>query len=329
MSSVGTMRAVVVDRFMPPSELRVSQVAAPRAAEGQVLVEVRAAGCNFFDTLIVEGKYQEKPAFPFSPGGEIAGVVRELGPGVSGIEFGARVMAYLGHGGFAELAVVPVGAVQRMSSTMSFEQGAAFPIVYGTAYSAVVQRGCVRPGETVVVTAAAGGVGLAAVQIAKAVGARVVALASGEKASVAKDAGADAVVDYRAENWVDALRAATGARGADVVIENVGGDVFEGCAKCVAWGGRLMVVGFASGRIPELKLNRVLLKHIAVIGVHWGPMHRHELHTIKEGFSALTLLFDQGKIAPVVSKTLPLERVAEALDALGNRNTVGKVVLTT
>jgi NADPH2:quinone reductase len=236
-------------------------------------------------------------------------------------------MGYLAHGGFVERAVAPADVLHPIPENMSFEEAAGFPIVYGTAYSAVVQRGAVRPGETVVVTAAAGGVGLAAVQIAKAVGARVIALASGDKLDVARAAGADVAIDYRAEGWVDALQVATDGRGADVIVENVGGDVFDGCAKNIAWGGRLVIVGFASGRIPELRLNRVLLKHIAVVGVHWGPMHRHEPHTLRAAFQALASLHRQGKISPNVSKTFPLESVAEALEALGSRQTVGKIVL--
>ena len=190
-------------------------------------------------------------------------------------------MGYLGHGGFAERAIAPADVLHPIPDGMSFEEAAAFPIVYGTAYSAVVQRGDVKPGETAIVTAAAGGVGLAAVQIAKAVGARVIGLASGDKLDVVRAAGADVAIDYRAGSWVEEVLHATDGRGADVIVENVGGDVFDGCTKCIAWGGRLAVVGFASGRIPEIKLNRVLLKHVSLVGVHWGPMHRHELHTVQ------------------------------------------------
>ncbi|HEX3596133.1 MAG TPA: NADPH:quinone oxidoreductase family protein [Polyangiaceae bacterium] len=323
------MRAVVVERFMKPSELTVSETAEPALGDDQVLVDVRAAGCNFFDTLLVQGKYQVKPPFPFSPGGEIAGIVREVGARVTGPTPGDRVMAHVGHGGFAERAVAAPEALHPIPDGMSFEQAAAFPIVYGTAYASVVQRGAVRPGETVLVTAAAGGVGLAAVQIARAVGARVIALASGDKLDVARDAGADLAFDYRAEGWIDGVRAATAGRGADVVIENVGGDVFDGCTRCIAWGGRLAIVGFASGRIPEVSTNRVMLKHISLVGVHFGPMYREELHSVRDAFRALDSLFRQGKVTPLVSATMPLERVAEALDALGGRKTVGKVVLTT
>jgi NADPH2:quinone reductase len=323
------MRAVVVEAFTEPSNLRVSDAPEPEPSDTEVIVDVRAAGCNFFDTLIVQGKYQEKPPFPFSPGGEIAGVVRQAGSRVVGVTLGDRVMAYLGHGGFAERVAVDPDALVPVPEGMSFEEAAGFPIVYGTAYAAVVQRGMTRPGETVLVTAASGGVGLAAVQIAKAVGARVIALASGDKLDVASKAGADVAIDYRKDGWVDALGEATNGRGADVIVENVGGDVFDGCSKHVAWGGRIVVVGFASGKIPEVRLNRVLLKHISLIGVHWGPSRRHELETVREGFRTLAKLYQERKIAPMIWKTFPLEQVAEALTLLGGRQSVGKIVLKT
>lgn len=312
---------------MAPSDLRVSEVPDLVPGDGEVLVRVRAAGVNFFDTLIIQGRYQEKPAFPFFPGGEIAGEVESIGTGIQGIAPGARVMAYVGHGGFAERVVVPARAVYPVPETMTFEEAAAFPIVYGTAYTSVVQRGAARSGETVVVTAAAGGVGIAAVQIAKAVGTRVIALASGDKLDVAKGAGADVAIDYRQEGWTEAVREATFGTGADLIVENVGGDVFDGCLRCIAWGGRLVVVGFASGRIPEVRMNRVLLKHIALIGVHFGPMREHEPESVRAAFRALATLYAAGKIRPVVSRVLPMARVAEALEMLGNRSTTGKIVL--
>ncbi|HVU00668.1 MAG TPA: NADPH:quinone oxidoreductase family protein [Polyangiaceae bacterium] len=322
------MRAVLVEQLQNPADLSVKEAPEPTLTDSGVLVDVRASGVNFFDTLIVQGKYQEKPAFPFIPGGEVSGVVRAVGRAVSGVREGDRVIGHIGHGGFAERVVVPLDRVHPMPDDMSFEEGAAFPIVYGTAYSSVVQRGAIRPGETLVVTAAAGGVGLAAVQIGKAVGARVIALASADKLDVAKQAGADVALDYRADGWIDALGAATAGRGADVIVENVGGDVFAGCMKHIAWGGRLVVVGFASGKIPDVAMNRVLLKHVSLVGVHFGPMYERELHTVKDAFRALSSLYAQKKINPVVSRVLPLESVAEALSALSARGTVGKVVLT-
>jgi NADPH2:quinone reductase len=321
------MRAVVVERFTSPDELRVSEAPEPKLRDGGVLVTVRAAGCNFFDTLIVQGKYQEKPPFPFSPGGEISGVVEEIGRCVEGVVRGDRVMAYLSHGGFAERVVVDAEALLPIPGNMSFEEAAGFPIVYGTAYAAVVQRGLTRPGETVVVTAASGGVGLAAVQVAKAVGARVIALASGDKLDVARSAGADVTIDYRRSDWIEELGRATAGRGADVVIENVGGDVFDGCSKHVAWGARIVIVGFASGKIPEVRINRVLLKHISLVGVHWAPQRHHEPHVVRDGFRALASLYELGKVTPLISKVLPMENVAEALALLGSRQSVGKIVL--
>lgn len=323
------MRAVVVEKFCAPSELRVTNIPEPTFDGGHLVIDVRAAGCNFFDTLIVQGKYQAKPPFPFSPGGEIAGVVRHVGSGVATtLRPGDSVMAHLSYGGFRETVAASPERVHPIPEGMSFEEAAAFPIVYGTAYSALVHRGSVRPRETVIVTAAAGGVGLAAVQIAKALGARVVALASGDKLDVVRDAGADVAIDYRQEGWIETLRASTGDHGADVVIENVGGDVFEGCLKAIAWGGRIVVVGFASGKIPELRLNRVLLKHISVIGLHLGPMYEHELGAMRDGFLALASLYAERKISPVVSQRFPLEQVADALGVLGGGKTVGKIVLT-
>jgi NADPH2:quinone reductase len=322
------MRAVIVDRFMLPSELRVSEAPDPEPLETEVLVSVRAAGVNFFDTLIVQGKYQEKPPFPFSPGGEIAGVVEKVGARVTGITPGDRVMAFFGHGGFAERAVAGADAVVPIPEGMSFEEAAGFPIVYGTAYMAVVQRGQARAGETVAVTAASGGVGLASVQIAKAVGARVIALASADKLDVAKSAGADVAIDYRADGWIEAFGRATDGRGADVIVENVGGDVFDGCTKHVAWGGRVVVVGFASGKIPDMRMNRVLLKHISVVGVHWSAARHRDIQAVHDGFRALASLYREKKIAPLIWKTLPLDRVAEALSMLEGRQSVGKIVLT-
>jgi NADPH2:quinone reductase len=323
------MRAVIVEKLCSPEELRVTNVPEPAFDEGHVVIDVRAAGCNFFDTLIVQGKYQEKPQLPFSPGGEIAGVVRRVGVGVAtALRPGDSVMAHVSHGGFRETVAAPPERVQPMPAGMSFEEAAAFPIVYGTAYLAVVNRGATRPGDTVVVTAAAGGVGLAAVQIAKAVGARVVGLASGDKLDVVREAGADVAIDYRQEGFLEALRGAVGHHGADVVIENVGGEVFEGCLKAIAWGGRMVVVGFVSGKIPELRLNRVLLKHIAIVGLHLGPMYVREPSTIQDAFRALASLYTERKIAPVVSQRFPLEQVADALGALGGGKTIGKIVLT-
>jgi NADPH2:quinone reductase len=324
------MRAVVVERFQEPAELRVSEAPAPEPTSGALLVDVRAAGCNFFDTLLVKGNYQVKPALPFIPGAELAGVVRSVGDGVTGFAPGDRVMAALPFGAFAEQVSVPAIAARRVPDRLSFREAAAFPVVYPTAHAALVHRGALRAGETLLVTAAAGGVGLAAVQIGKALGARVIAIAGGaEKLAVARSAGADVAIDYLEPDWVDRARAATDGNGIDLVIENVGGDVFDGCTRLLAWEGRLVVVGFAGGRIPELKVNRVLLKHISVIGLHYGPMVLKAPALGAEIHRALTELVDSGKIKPIVSRAYPLEQVGLALEALASRKTHGKIVLET
>jgi NADPH2:quinone reductase len=215
-----------------------------------------------------------------------------------------------------------------MPAGMSFEEAAALPVVYPTSHMALVHRAQLQPGETLLVHAAAGGVGIAAVQIGRALGARVIATAGGEeKLEVARAAGADVTIDYRAEDWVARVRKETGGRGADVIYDSVGGDVFDGSLQCIAWGGRLLVIGFAGGRIPEVKLNRVLLKNIALVGLHWGAYALHEPERIAQTFDALDVLYEKGQIRPVIYRSYPLEEAPEALAALSSRRSYGKVVL--
>ena len=222
------MRAITVDHWMEPAELRVSEIPEPEAGPGALQVEVRAAGCNFFDTLIVQGKYQVKPDFPFTPGGEISGVVKGVGADVEGFGVGDRVLAGLQVGGFAETAVVPASLAHRLPEGMSFEEGAAIPIIYPTSYAALIYRANLQAGETLLVHAAVGGVGSAAVQIGKALGARVIAtVGGGEKAEIARDLGADEVIDYRVDDFIARVNEITGGSGADVIYDPVGGDVFD------------------------------------------------------------------------------------------------------
>lgn len=323
------MRAVVVDRWMEPKDLTVSQVPDPEVGPGMLRVDVRAAGCNFFDILMVRGQYQMRPPFPFVPGAELAGVVTEVGSGVEGFAVGDRILASAGLGGFAEQAAVASRAAYRMPEGMSFEEGAGFPIVYPTSYAALAWRAPLRAGETLLVHAAAGGVGIAAVQIGKALGARVIGTAGGaDKLEIVRRAGADVAIDYRAADWVDQVKAATDGRGADVIYDSVGGDVTDQSLKCIAWNGRLLVIGFASGRIPEVKLNRVLLKNISLVGLHWGAHAMHEPARIGETFDALFGLYREKKIAPVVYKSYPLDALPAALEALGSRQSYGKIVVT-
>jgi NADPH:quinone reductase len=323
------MRAVVVDRWMEPSELAVREVPDPAIGPAMLRVAVRAAGCNFFDILMVKGQYQLRPPFPFVPGAELAGVVAEVGPGVTDFAPGDAVMASAGLGGFAEQAVVPAGAAYRLPAGMSFEAGAAFPIVYPTSYAALVFRAPVTPGDWLLVHAAAGGVGIAAVQIGKALGARVIGTAGGaDKLDVVRRVGADVAVDYRDGDWVERVKEATGGHGADVIYDSVGGDVTDASLKCIAWNGKLLVIGFASGRIPEVKLNRVLLKNISLVGLHWGAHVMHEPARIGETFRALFGLYAKGAVEPVIYQRYPLDRLPAALEALGSRRSYGKVVVT-
>lgn len=323
------MRAVVVPELMSHSDLAVSEIDPPRAEPGKLVIDVRAAGCNWFDTLIVQGRYQVKPDFPFSPGGEVAGVVHEVGDGVEGFSVGDRVMAYTEYGGFAERAIARPAGTFPLPDSVPFEEAAAMPIVYGTSYVSLASRGQVREGETVLITAAAGGVGLASIQIARALGARVIALAGGqEKLDIVREVGADVAVDYREEDWVERVKQETNGRGADVVIENVGGEIFDGCTRCINWGGRIVIVGFSGGDIPLVKTNRIMLKHISLVGVHFGPMVRNAPAQLAECFRDLMALHAEGRVRPVIWKQYPLESVAEALDALASRKTFGKIVLT-
>jgi len=323
------MRAIVVEKWVSPRELVIAEAPDPVAKPGSVVIDVRAAGANFFDGLMVEGKYQERPPFPFIPGSECAGVVREVGDGVTDVNVGDRVMAGLIYGAFAERIAVPASRVLQIPEGVSFETAAAFPVVYGTSYMALVDRAAVRAGDTVLVTAAAGGVGLAAVEIAKALGARVIGAAgSEEKRKVASDAGADATVDYTQADWHKKVIEANGGKPVDVIIEIVGGEVFDIAWKSLAWKGRVVIVGFTSGTIPKLEMNRVLLKNASVSGVFLGSYLKNEPATLRSCERAATELLAAGKLRPVVSATYPLEKTGEALVALGTRRTHGKVVIT-
>lgn len=322
------MRAVVVDRFMAPEALRVREVPRPSLDSDGLRIGVRAAGCNFSDLLMLKGEYQVKPPMPFIPGSEVAGVVLEAASAVGGFAPGDRVLARCGVGGFAEEVVAPAGASVKLPDSMNFEVGAALSTVYPTSYAALVWRAALAPGETLLVHAAAGGVGLAAVQIGRALGARVIATAGGrDKCEVARRAGADVVIDYRESDFVARVMEETGGRGADVIYDSVGGETTDRSLKCIAWNGRLLVIGFASGEIPSVKLNRVLLKNISLVGLHWSAYPEREPARIAECFAGLFALIERGGIEPLVSARLPLERAGEALVALGARETVGKVVL--
>jgi NADPH2:quinone reductase len=319
---------MVATRWGEPDGLAYEDVPAPVAGPGQVLVDVRAIGCNFFDILMVQGKYQIRPPFPFSPGAEAAGVVRAVGPGVTGVEPGQRVIAMADWGCYAEQVVARAATVFATPEGMTDAEAAAFFIVYQTAYCALAQRAALRAGEWLLVHGAAGGVGLAAVQVGKALGARVIATAgTPAKLEVARQSGADVLVDYAREDWIEQVRTVTGGEGADVIYDPVGGDVFDGSTRCIAFEGRLLTIGFAGGRIPSVALNRVLLKNISVVGVHWGLYHRRGSPLVREWMDALGALHAKGRIRPVIYRTYPLSEAAAALRALARRESHGKVVL--
>ncbi|MHA7836528.1 MAG: NADPH:quinone oxidoreductase family protein [bacterium] len=322
------MRAVQVDRLLSPEELVVREIESPPLAEDEVRIQVAAAGCNFSDLLMLKGEYQVRPDLPFVPGGEVAGTVIEVGREVRDLAVGDRVLSRCALGGFAEEVAAPAATTHRMPDALSFEAGAAMPTVYPTSYAALVWRAPLRSGETLLVHAAAGGVGLAAVQIGKALGARVIAVAGGaEKCEIARQAGADLSIDAKEGDFVERVLGETGGRGADVVYDSVGGETTDRSLKCIAWNGRLLVIGFASGRIPEVRLNRVLLKNISLVGLHWSAYPEHEPERIVECFEGLFEMAGRGLISPLVSARYPLERAGEALQALGARRTTGKVVL--
>ena len=323
------MKAALCKTLDGPQALVIEDLPAPAPGPGEVLVGVRAAALNFFDTLITRGKYQHKPALPFSPSGEIAGVVEELGPGVEGIAKGTRVACYLGWGGAREKVVVPAAACVAIPDEVDDVVASGIAITYGTAIHGLRDRAGLQPGETVVVLGASGGAGLAAVEIAALMGARVIAVASSpEKLAVAKAHGAETLIDYSTTDLKSALKEATGGKGADVVYDCVGGPHVEPSLRAIAWQGRYLVVGFAAGEIPKLALNLVLLKGCDVRGVFWGeaakrdPIGHHANMTSVLGWIA------QGRLKPRIHGTYPLSSVREAIAVLDRREAVGKVVLT-
>jgi NADPH2:quinone reductase len=323
------MKAVLCKQFGPPDSLVVEELPSPRAGPGEAVVSVKAASVNFPDVLIIQNKYQFKPPLPFSPGSELAGVVKEVGPGVQGWAAGDKVMAFTTYGAFAEEVKTEAVRLIALPQNMDFVTGAAFVLTYGTTDHALRDRAALHAGETLLVLGAAGGVGLAAVEIGKALGARVIACASSEdKLAVCRSHGADATINYAAEDLRERVKALTEGRGVDVVYDPVGGPYTEPAFRSIAWRGRLLVVGFAAGEIPKLPLNLALLKGAAVVGVFWGDFARREPQRFAESMRQLAQWYREGKLRPHVSETLPLEKAAEALKLMAARKVKGKVVLT-
>jgi NADPH:quinone reductase len=322
------MKAIVCKEFGPPEKL-VLEEASPRGiSASEVRIAVKAAGVNFPDTLIIQGKYQLKAQPPFTPGGEVAGEVLEVGDKVKHVRAGDRVAAILPTGGYAGEAVAPADTVISIPKELDFVQAAAFPFVYGTTLHALKQRAQLKAGETLLVLGAAGGVGLAAVQIGKLMGARVIAAASSpEKLELCRQHGADETVDYTKESLKESVKKQTKGQGADVIYDPVGGDLAQDCFSAINWNGRYLVIGFAAGKIPELALNRLLLKGAAAVGVFWGAFLAREPKVNWENFQQLFAWVQEGQLKPHVSHTYPLAEAPRALRDMMERKVTGKVVL--
>ncbi|MFG1656374.1 NADPH:quinone oxidoreductase family protein [Micromonospora chersina] len=312
----------------PRDVLRLVDVPDPEPGPGQLVVRVLASPANFPDVLMCRGEYQVRPDLPFTPGVELCGEVVALGAGVTGFAPGDRVLggAALPHGGFGEFALLDAATTFPAPAALDDAEASALYIGYQTGWFGLHRRAALRAGETLLVHAAAGGVGSAAVQLGKAAGARVIGVVGGpEKAAVARALGADVVVDRRDEDFVEVVRAETGGRGADVVYDPVGGDTYQRSTKCVAFEGRILVVGFAGGRIQSAALNHALVKNYSIVGLHWGLYQRHDPAAVAECHRALTALATRGAVRPLVSERLPLDEVAAGVQRLADGATVGRV----
>jgi NADPH:quinone reductase len=323
------VKAVLCKQYGPPDTLVIEEVESPVPGPGEVVVSMRAASVNFPDVLIIQNKYQLKPPLPFSPGSEVSGVVSAVGDGVAHVKPGDRVMAILGYGAFAEEAKTEARRVLPLPPGMDFETAAAFGLTYATSEHALVDRGALQAGETLLVLGAAGGVGIAAIEIGKILGARVIACAStDDKLAVCRAHGADDVINYATEDLRDRIKTLTSGAGPDVVYDPVGGAYTEVALRSIAWRGRLLVVGFAAGDIPKMPLNLPLLKGCAIVGVFWGEFTRREPQRFAESMQRLSRWYADGRLTPHVSGRYPLERAADALTKMANREVTGKVVVT-
>lgn len=323
------MKALICNEFGPPDSLILAETEAPTPAKGEVLIDIKAAGVNFPDILTVQGKYQFKPELPFIPGAEVCGIVTAIGEGVTSRKVGDKVFATLQVGAFSEQCVVNEHATVALGATMSFEQGAGFAITYGTSYYALKQRANIQPGETLLVLGAAGGVGIATIQIAKAMGAKVIAAASSEeKLDFACEAGADLRINYTSENLKEKVKELTGGKGADVIYDPVGGDLSEQAFRSIAWDGRFLVIGFASGPIPAIPLNLALLKGASMIGVFWGAWVARAPMESRNNFDELIAMVDNGEFTPLVTEVYPLNDFKAAFASITERRAKGKVILS-
>lgn len=322
------MKAVLCKAYGEPDDLVYEETASPSVGPRDVRVAIHACGVNFPDILLIQNKYQFKPELPFSPGLEVAGEVLEVGPDVKRFKAGDRVMVTCGHGGFAEEVAADEDSVFALPDGVTYKQAAGFPITYGTTYHALVDRANLQSGEVLLVHGAAGGVGLTAVEMGKLMGATVIGtVGSDAKMDIVREYGADHVINYSNESIRDRVKELTGDKGADVIYDPVGGDAFDQSMRCIAWEGRLLVIGFASGRIPELRANLALLKGCAVVGVFWGSFAKRNPDRNRAHFDKMLGWCAEGKLKPHVSMTFPLEQAPEALKALISRKATGKVLV--
>lgn len=324
------MRAVLCRSLGDVSAIAVEEVPPPALGSGQVRIAVKAAGVNFPDVLMIEGKYQVKPQLPFIPGLEVAGEVMACGDGVGHVKPGDRVLAFArSGGGFASEIVLPGAIVTPIPDSMNWVDAAAFPVAYGTAHFALDYRGNLKKGETLLVLGAAGGVGLAAIEIGKFMGARVIAAAGGaEKLAICKQHGADEMIDYTSENLRDRVLALTGGKGCDVVFDPVGGSAFEACVRCIGWEGRILIIGFASGDIPKVATNMILVKNFSVVGAVFGAHSDRFPDQTRARLGQLLAHYDKVHFKPRIHNVYPLEQAQAALAEITGRRVVGKMVLT-
>lgn len=322
------MKAALVKSYGTPDSIVIEEIASPVPGPGEVKLRLRACGVNFPDVLMVAGKYQFKPEMPFSPGAEMAGDVSELGEGVENIEIGQRMLCMVGHGGMAEEICVPADALVPIPDGMDYKIAAAVMLTYGTSYHALKQRAALAKGETLLVLGAAGGVGLAAVELGAKMGAHVIAAASSaEKLALAKSYGATDLINYSEVSLKETVKSLTKGKGVDVIYDPVGGDLFDDCLRSLAWRGRLLVIGFAAGEIPKAPANLPLLKGSAIVGVFWGAFTKHEPKANLENMQELVGWFSTGELKPHIGDVLPLDRAADAMNILASRKAMGKVVI--
>ncbi len=323
------MRAIRVEAFGGPEAARLAEVPSPQPGPDEVRIRVRAAGVNFADTLMVRGRYQATPPLPFTPGMEVAGDVVEAGANIRWFKPGDRAIAVLDHGAFAEEVLAHHSRLMQMPQGMSYEAAAASPIVYGTSHVALTHRTKLLPGETLLVHGAAGGAGLSAVEIGKALGATVIGVASTpEKRRVVAEYGADHVLDPAAEAIHERVRALTGGAGANVIYDPVGGDAFNASLRCAAFEARIIIVGFAGGKIQRIPANILLVKNISAIGYYWGAYATHRIQVLRDSFTQLKGMYEAGRLKPLVGATFPLEQTPAALASLSDRRAIGKTVIT-